>query len=208
MQPVPPDPPGPQSAVESELNDDESTSPSFVGFRRITRLDLPSVPEAPQLSRPMWLRHAELRTVPETDGGGQAGFRVDALLGFAERDDMSLVRLELLCIGVEAWSVRLLRDRLRVVNASFDFVRVLYDAVRDEPCAPDELRGGPMKTVLRSGGGGELVARSIHLRMHEVPVQAARRWPDEEAGMGSDGSVVLVPAKMRPLEEGGISGER
>jgi hypothetical protein len=190
------------------LNDDESTSPSFVGFRRITRLDLSSVPEAPRLPRAMWLRHAELKTVPDTAGGRQAEFRVDALLGFVERDDMPLVRLELLCIGVEAWSVRLLRDRLRLVDASFDFVRVLYDAVRDEPCAPDELLGGPMKTVLRSGGGGELVARSIHLRMHEVPVQAARGWPDEEAGMGSDGGVVLVPAKVRPSEEGGISGER
>jgi hypothetical protein len=179
--------------VESELNLPEPTDPSFPGFRRVTRLDLPSVPAAPRLPRELWLRFAQLRTLAEADAEGKAQIRTDALLGFADAADMALVRLELVCVGVETWSVRLLRRRLRLVDASFDFLQVLYDADRDQPCVPEELIVRPTMTVLRSSGGGELVARSIHLRAHENPAQPASVWPESDAPAVDHGAVARAP---------------
>jgi hypothetical protein len=189
------------------LNLPEPTDPSFPGFRRVTRLDLPSVPAAPRLPRELWLRFAQLRTLAEADAEGRAQIRTDALLGFADAADMALVRLELVCVGVETWSVRLLRRRLRLVDASIDFVQILYDAERDEPCAPEEFVAGPTKTVLRSSGGGELVARSIHMRAHETPTQTAVGWPEPSARIMRDGIVDRFPPTVGSGEEGGVGGE-
>lgn len=185
----------------------DSTDLGYIGFRQVTRLDLPSVPAAPRLPREMWLRFAQLKTLTALDADGRAQLRTDALLGFADKADMALVRLELLCVGVESWSVRLLRDRLRLVDASFDFVQVVYDADRDQPCAPEEFVAGPTKTVLRSSGGGELVARSIHMRSHEIPMQPAAGWPETAARVMHDGILDRSPPILGSRQEGGGGGE-
>jgi len=193
--------------VESKLTFHDSTDPGFIDFRQLTRRDLPSVPGAPRLPRELWLRFAQFRTLSEKAVDGGARLRADALLGFADQADIALVRLELLCVGVESWSVRLLREHLRLVDASIDFVQILYDAERDEPCAPEEFVAGPTKTVLRSSGGGELVARSIHMRAHETPTQTAVGWPEPSARIMRDGIVDRFPPTVGSGEEGGVGGE-
>lgn len=194
--------------MESELTFHDSTDPRSIGFRQVTRLDLPSVLASPRLPREMWLRFAQLKTLTALDADGRAQLRTDALLGFADRADMALVRLELLCVGVESWSVRLLRDRLRLVDASFDFVQVAYDADRDQPCVPAELISRPTMTVLRSSGGGELAARSIHLRAHEIPAQPVSGWPESEAPtVGHDAAERVLPTGGHQ-QEGGVRDER
>ncbi len=185
----------------------DSTDPRYIGFREVTRLDLASVPAAPRLPREMWLRFAQFRTFSEEAVGGRTRLRTDALLGFADQADVAFVRLELMCVDVESWSVRLLRERLRLVDASIDFVQILYDADRDEPCAPEELVAGPTKTVLRSSGGGELVARSIHMRSHEIPMQPAVGWPETAARVMHDGILDRSPPTLGRREEGGGGGE-
>lgn len=193
--------------MESELTLHNSTDPGFINFRQVTRLDLPSVPGAPRLPHELWLRFAQFRTFSEEAVDGRTRLRTDALLGFADQADVAFVRLELMCVDVESWSVRLLRERLRLVDASIDFMQILYDAKRDEPCAPEEFVAGPTKTVLRSSGGGELVARSIHMRSHEIPMQPAVGWPETASRVMHDGILDRSPPTLGSWEEGGSGGE-
>lgn len=193
--------------MESKLTFHDSTGPGFIDFRQLTRRDLPSVPGAPRLPQELWLRFAQFRTLSEKAVDGRDCLRTDALLGFADQADIAFVRLELLCVGVESWSVRLLRERLRLVDASIDFVQILYDAERDEPCAPEEFVAAPTKTVLRSSGGGELVARSIHMRAHEIPTQTASGWPETAARFIHDGIADRFAPTVSSRGEGGVGGE-